>query len=178
MQGNSGRHASLTGSGAADTSRLMGVLDRLRARAGGPRARFGRELRAAYLDARRLATQLRDHAGKVPYAPPGHELRRLAEEADRHAAALAAELHAIAGNVDPADPVAPRVGRNHWERLTIDVADLEALQRRYTELALHWDVDFPASVATFDGLARATAAMTRDVRTMLIRSDPHAAQSS
>ena len=155
----------------------MGVLERFRARAGGPRARFGRELRAAYLDARRLAAQLRDHGEKVPYPALGHALRRLAEEADRHAAALAAELRAIAGNVDPADPVLPRVGRNHWERLTIDVADLEALQRRYTELALRWDVHFPGSVATFDGLARATAAMTRDVRTMLIRSDPHAAQS-
>lgn len=156
----------------------MGVLERLRARAGGPRARFGREVRAAYLDARRLATQLRDHGGNVPYPALGHELRRLAEEADRHAAALATELRAIAGNVDPADPIAPRVGRNHWERLTIDLADLEALQRRYTELALRFDVDFPASIPTFDALARAAAVMIRDVRTMLIRSDPHAAQSS
>lgn len=178
MQGNSAPDASLTGSRTADTSRVMGVLERLRARAGGPRARFGREVRAAYLDARRLAIQLRDHATKVPYAALGHELRRLAEEADRQAAALAGELRAIAGNVDPADPVAPRVGRNHWERLTIDLADLEALQRRYIELALHFDVDFPASIPTFDGLARATVAMIRDVRTMLIRSDPHAAQSS
>jgi hypothetical protein len=156
----------------------MGVLDRLRARTGGPRARFGREVRAAYLDARRLAAQLRDHAAQVPYPPLGHDLRRFAEEADHQAAALATELRTIAGNVDPADPVAPRSGRNHWERLTVDVATLEALQRRYTELALHWDVDFPASVATFDRLARATAAMTRDVRSMLIRSDPHASQSS
>lgn len=153
----------------------MGVLERLRARAGSPRARFGREVRAAYLDARRLATQLRDHGGSVPYAALGHELRRLAKEADRHAAALATEIHAIAGNADPADPIAPRVGRNHWERLTIDLADLEALQRRYTELALRFDVDFPASIPTFDALARAAAGMIRDVRTMLIRSDPHAA---
>ncbi len=155
----------------------MSVLERLRARAGGPRARFGREVRAAFLDARRLAAQLRDHGTHVPYAAPGQELRRLAEEAERQAAALAAELRAVAGNVDPSDRVAPRSGRNHWERLTVDLADLEALQRHYTELALRWDVDFPASVATFDRLARATAAMIRDVRSLLIRSDAHALQT-
>ena len=152
----------------------MGVLERLRARAGGPRARFGREVRAVYLDARRLAAQLRDHGAKVPYAALGQDFRRLAEAADGQAAALADELRAIAGNVDPSDPVAPRPGRNHWERLTIDLGDLESLQRRYTELALYWDVEFPASVATSDRLAGATAAMIRDVRSMLIRSDPHA----
>ena len=155
----------------------MGVLDRLRARAGGPRGRFGRAVRAVYLDARRLAVQLRDHGTRVPYPALGEDFRRLAEEADGQAAALAGELRALAGPVDPSDPVAPRAGRNHWERLTIDLADLEAIQRRYIELALHWDVDFPASVATFDRLARTTAGMIRDVRSMLIRSDPHAEAS-
>jgi hypothetical protein len=153
----------------------MGLLARLRERTGSPRARFGRDLRAVYLDTRRVAAQLRDHATQVPYPTLGTELRRLADRADGQAATLAGELRAIAGNPDPSDPVARRVGRNHWERLTIDLAALEALQRRHTELALRWDVEFPASAATLESLARATATMGASVRAMVARSDPHAA---
>jgi hypothetical protein len=150
-------------------------LARLRERTGSPRARFGRDLRAVYLDTRRVAVQLRDHATHVPYPALGTELRRLAAQADGQAALLADELRAIAGNPDPSDPVAPRIGHNHWERLTIDLADLEALQRRHTELALRWDVDFPASAATLARLAHAIATMSTTVRAMVARSDPHAA---
>jgi len=153
----------------------MGLLAHLRERTGSPRARFRRELRAVYLDARRVATQLRDHALRVPYPALGTELRRLADQADGQAAILADELRALAGNPDPSDPVAPRIGHNHWERLTIDLADLESLQRRHTELALRWDLDFPASAATLVGLKRTTATMAAVIRTMLARSDPHAA---
>jgi hypothetical protein len=153
----------------------MGLWARLREGTGNPRARFGRDLRAVYLDVRRVAAQLREHAMRVPYPGIDVELRRLADQADGQAALLADELRAIAGNPDPSDPTAPRVGRNHWERLTIDLADLEALQRRHTDLALRWDVDFPASAATFARLKGATAAMATTIRAMVARSDPHAA---
>ena len=76
---------------------------------------------------------------------------------------------------DPADPVTAPEGRNHWERLTFDLAALESLQRRYTELALRWDVEFPASAASLVQLQRATAIMAAGIRTMAARSDPHAA---
>lgn len=153
----------------------MGLLAQLRERAGGTRARFGRELRVAYLDARRVAVQLRRHGGHVPYPALGTELTRLADQADGHAADLARELRAVAGNTDPSDAVGPREGRNHWERLSVDLEDLESLRRRLTQLALHWDVDFPDAVATFQRLAHTTAVMSRGVSSMLARSDPHAA---
>jgi hypothetical protein len=152
----------------------MGMLVQLRERSGGARGRFGRELRAVYLAARRMARQLRRHGEQVPYPALGADLARLAAEVDGHAAALADELRAVAGNPDPSDALAPRDGHNHWERLTLDLADLESLQRRYTELALRWDVDFPATVATFERLAHDTAAMSAGVRSMIARSDPHA----
>jgi len=153
----------------------MGLLARWQERSHSPRVRLGRDLRAAYLDARRLAAQLRRHGGHVPYPALGPTLTRLAEEADAQAALLAGEIRALAGNTDPSDPVAPRDGRNHWERLTFDIADLETLRRRYAELALHFDVEFPATVAAVDRLARTTATMTVTVRGLLARSDPHAA---
>jgi hypothetical protein len=153
----------------------MSLMARLRERTGGPRTRFGRALRAVYLDVRRVAAHLRDHAAHVPYPGLGVELRRLAEQADGQAALLAGELRAIAGNPDPSDPVVPRGGRNHWERMTIDLAALEALQRHATELALRWDVDFPDSAATLARLGHVIGAMASAVRTMVARSDPHAA---
>jgi hypothetical protein len=153
----------------------MTLLARLRERTGTQRTRFRRELRAVYLDVRRVATQLRDHATHVPYPGLAIELRRLAEQADGQAALLAAELRALAGNPDPSDLVAPRGGRNHWERMTIDLAGLEALHRHATELALRWDLDFPSQAATLARLGRMTAGMAAAVRTIVARSDPHAA---
>ncbi|MCC6850589.1 MAG: hypothetical protein IT294_19035 [Deltaproteobacteria bacterium] len=141
----------------------------------GPRARFAGELRAAFLDARRIAAQLRSHAERVPYPRIGPALIGLADRADAQAARIAAELRTLAGNADPADPASPRDGRNHWERLSIDVADLETLKRRWVELALRWDVDFPAAAATLAELGRATAAMSAAVRDLLALADPHAA---
>jgi hypothetical protein len=88
---------------------------------------------------------------------------------------LADELRALAGNTDPSDRVEPREGRNHWERLTLDLADLEGLRRRQIDLALHWDVDFATTAETLGRLASATAAMGTVVRGLLARSDPHAA---
>lgn len=141
----------------------------------GDRARFAHDLRPVFLDARRLATQLRDHAELVPYARHGVLLRDLAARAQEQAAVLARELRTIAGNADPSDPTAPRTGRNHWERLTGDLADLESLKGRYVELALRWDVVFPGIASELHALGRNAAEMSRAVRDMLALSDPHAA---
>ena len=150
------------------------MLARIRGRSWGARARLGRDLRTAYLDERRVAKQLRQHGTRVPYPALADDFTRLADLADGHAALLADELHAMAGNTDPSDTVEPRDGHNHWQRLTLDLAALESLHQRYTELATHWDVDFPATAVTFEHLARATAVMTRELRAMIARSDPHA----
>jgi hypothetical protein len=152
----------------------MGVLARLRERTGGPRVRLARALRGAYLDTRRLAIQLRRQAAQVPYPDLGPRLTRLAEQCEEQAALLAQEIRSLAGNTDQADSSPARTGRNHWERLTFDLADLEALHRRYTEIALQWDVAFPVTVATVEQLARSTATMIGAIRAMVARSDPHA----
>ena len=152
----------------------MGVLARLQERSGGPRIRLARALRGAYLDTRRLAIQLRRHAEHVPYPGLGPKLTGLAEQAEGQTALLGHEIRNLAGNTDQADTAIPRDGRSHWERLTFDLADLEALHRRYVEIALQWDVAFPAAVATVEQLARSTATMIGTVRAMVARSDPHA----
>ena len=49
------------------------------------------------------------------------------------------------------------------------------LSKRYRELALHWDVDYPETAALFDRLAHDAMAMTNVVTGLIARSDPHAA---
>jgi hypothetical protein len=153
----------------------MGMLARLQERTVGPKQRLGRDLRAAHADERRLAGALRDHATRVPYASMTIEVVRLADRADGHAATLAHELRVLTGGADPVGGTLPRGGRNHWERMTAALADVEALQRRYRELALRWDVRFPAPAATFAQLSRSSAATAVALRSLIARADPHAA---
>ena len=57
----------------------------------------------------------------------------------------------------------------------MDVRDVEALQRRYAELALRLGRRVPAAATTFDRLARASTTMLATLRALAARSDPHAA---
>jgi hypothetical protein len=166
--------ACLTGSQAVDSDAEMSVLARLRALGTRPRDRLRRELRGTYLETLRVARQLRAHADHVPYPALTDDLHRLADQADRHAAALAEELRAVAGDTDRHAGTALHGGHNHWARLAADLGDLEALHRRYTELALRWDVEFPAAAVTLTELQRGTARMKVAVRALIARSDPHA----
>lgn len=152
----------------------MGVLDRLRELSVAPRQRLSRELREVYRDERQLGRQLRTHAARAPYPAVGTELLRLADQADASAATLAHALRDLMGGADPHVPDAPPAGRNLWERLNRDLHDAESLLRRYTELSLRWDADFPAIAATFDRLARTASATLGTLRSLAARSDPHA----
>lgn len=164
----------MTGSEAIGSDAEMSVLARLRALGSKPRDRLRGELRGVYLETLRVARQLRAHADHVPYPPLTDELQRLADQADRHAAALAEELRGIAGDTDRHAGIALHGGHNHWARLAADLADLEALHRRYTELAFRWDVEFPTTAMTLTELQRGTARMEAAVRALVARSDPHA----
>jgi hypothetical protein len=164
----------LTGPGAADTDAEVSVLARLRDLGRTPQLRLRRELRAAYLETLRVARQLREHAGRMPYPAMATEVERLAAEADGHVAELAAALRGLGGDADRDVAAVPREGRNAWARLTTDLADLQSLHRHYTEMALHYDVDFPDVAGTLDRLARVTVRMEQRVRALIARADPHA----
>ena len=110
----------------------------------------------------------------MPYPASATELGRLAAEADGHVAELAGELRGLGGDADRDAAATPRAGRNAWARLTADLGDLQSLHRRYTELALRYDVDFPDTASVLDRLARATARMAERVRALIARADPHA----
>ncbi len=152
----------------------MRMLARLRELSLPPKRRLGRDLAATYRAERRLGGQLRAHAAQVPYPALRIDLLHLADMADGNSAALANELRTLTGSADPLVAEPPRGGRNHWERVLIDLTDAEALQRSYADLALRWDVDFPPVAAVFARLARSAARTTATLRSQAALADPHA----
>lgn len=152
----------------------MGLWERVRGLAGGPARRLAGDLANAYLEELRLARQLRLHAERVPYPNLAATLLGLAEVQDKHAALLRERVTQLGDTVDAGAAGAPRDGRNYWERLTFDLADLRARSKRYLELALHWDVDDAESAALCTRLAHEDAAAGRVIDDLIARSDPHA----
>jgi hypothetical protein len=150
------------------------MLARLRELSLPPKRRLARDLAATYRAERRLGGQLRAHAARVPYPAFRTDLLRLADVADGNSATLANELRTLTGSADPLVAEPPRGGRNHWERVLIDLTDAEALHRSCADLARRWDIAFPSVADTFVRLARSAAHTGATLRTQTALADPHA----
>jgi hypothetical protein len=120
-----------------------------------------------------LAQQLRDHAAKAPYPHAEKQLLELAAEEEAQAERLRAAIEALGGSVAPLDAV-PQDGRNHWLRLTLDLAAKQEAGGRYLEQAVRWEQDFPAVGNLLRGLEREEQERRHGIRDMIARSDPHA----
>jgi len=152
----------------------MGFLTRMRRLAAGPRGRLLDDLTTAYHGELKVAQQLRTHAEGVPYPTLAGNLQRLADTQEANAALLRSEIERLGSPVPPPESSAPRSGRNYWERLTYDLDDLRAMNRRYIELAQHWDTEYPEAAGLFSRLARETGESGKVVRDLVARSDSHA----
>src|SRR5437879_4861631 len=69
-----------------DNGGAVGLWERVRGLAAGPRRRLAADLAAAYDEELRVAMQLRLHAERVPYPASAAQLLALAEHEDAHAA--------------------------------------------------------------------------------------------
>jgi hypothetical protein len=143
--------------------------------AGGSRGHIVRALTDAWRDEVRLAVQLRQHAQSVPYENYATPLRDLASRAQARAGEIAGEITRQGASLGDGEDRPPRTGRNYWQRLTFDLEDLQALARRYRELANHFDVEYPEPAALFDRLSRDSMVMGRVITRLIALSDPHAA---
>jgi len=152
----------------------VGLWERVRGLAAGAKRRIIDDLTAAYHEELRVALQLRLHAERVPYPNLAATLLGLADREDAHAALVREQLGRLGAAVASAGAGTPRGGRNYWERLTFDLADLRAKSARYRELALHWDIEDAESAGLFDRLAHEDAASSRVIGDLIARSDPHA----
>ncbi len=121
-----------------------------------------------------MALQLRLHAERVPYPSSAATLLACAEHEDLHAVVVREQLTRLGAAVPSAGTGAPRGGHNYWERLTFDLADLQAKNARHRELANHWDLEDAETAAVFDRLAREDAGLCRVIGDLIARSDPHA----
>jgi len=140
-----------------------------------PRQRFVAALCAGYHEARSLACELRADAGRGPYPQHSEALLALADRADGQASALAGELGRLGSAPDhPPPATAGHRGRNHWERLTVDLARVQESTKRYLELAHHWDTTFAESAATLTRLANDTRDIERTIGDLVAQSDPYA----
>ena len=131
------------------------------------------DLLTDYQEEAHLARQVRDHAEKAPYPVVGEALKGIAAEQERHAQLLQEKILSLGGQVGEVVEEVKR-GRNAWARLTHDLQDCKALEKRYIEQAIRWDPDMPDVVELLRTLERETAGQCALLRDLALRSDPHA----
>lgn len=126
-----------------------------------------------YQEEARLARQIRDHAEKAPYLYICEAHKSVAAEHERHAQLLQEKILSLGGQ---AGEVVGEVkgGKNSWARLTHDLQDCKALEKRYIEQAVRWDPERPDVVELFRTLEGETARQCALLRDLALRSDPHA----
>jgi rubrerythrin len=130
------------------------------------------DLVAAYRAEAEHAYHLRQHAERARYPQAAEALRRLAEQEDRHAAALRDLLVAGGGGVPPVAPD-PLPGRNPWERAVAAQQEAQRKRREMVQRVNRWD---PEAAEAADLMRRieledGTAMGVYD--DLVMRADPH-----
>jgi rubrerythrin len=135
-------------------------------------------LRHAYVREKQHAMRYRQHAEKMRYTHFRERLVRLAQAEDHHAALIEEKLTALGENPPDVVPVHAAAEQNSWYYLR---TDLEEEQRCGGEL----ESDLAALGEEFSAVAELLRRIERDgrshraeIRDMLARSDPQAAQVS
>ena len=131
------------------------------------------DLLTDYREEVRLAHQVRNHAEKVPYPAVGETLKGIAAEQERHARLLQEKILSLDGQVGEMEGEI-KGGKNSWARLTYDLQDCKALEKRYIEQVMRWDPEEPEVVELLRTLERKTAGQCALLRDLALRSDPHA----
>lgn len=92
-------------------------------------------LQLSYRDLLRLARQIDAHADQAPYPHVAELLRRMASEKRQRAESLSGKiLSSLGGDTGDGD-LEIRLGKNHWERVSIDIEDQRLLERQFLERA-------------------------------------------
>lgn len=131
------------------------------------------DLLTDYQEEVRLTRQIRDHAEKAPYPSMGEALKSVAAEQERHARLLQEKILSLGGQVGEIVGEA-KGGKNSWARLTHDLQDCKALEKRYIEQAVRWDPEMPDVVELLRTLERETVRQCALLRELALRSDSHA----
>jgi rubrerythrin len=145
-------------------SRLLGVSEH------GARALVD-DLTDAYRAEAEHAAHLRQHAERARYPQAAEALRRLAEQEDRHAAALRDLLASHGGGVPPIAPE-PLPGGNPWQRA---VAAQQAAQRKRREMLQRvnrWDPEVIDAADLLRRIEHEDGAVMGVYNDLVMRADP------
>lgn len=148
----------------------MGWLTRLFGGHGGERD-LVEELVADYRAEAEHAEHLRDHATRARYSQAAATLRALAEQEDRHAAALRDLILSLGGGVPPIAPNAIP-GRNPWERAVNAHKAAQAKRQQLLRRINAWDPDRPDAVDVLRRIEREDAEALGVYDDLVMRADP------
>src|SRR6266511_5597360 len=129
-------------------------------------------LRDAYLEEAQDVTQFTQHVERMHYPQFRERLLRIAAEEQAHVTWLRDKLLALGGEI-PAVSLTPKVAKNAWEALLID---LEEEKRSYADLLEAMHIAEQADPEIAEGLQRIREEEQQhreELLDMLVKSDPY-----
>lgn len=149
----------------------MGLLARLlgTTRSGAPD--LIADLVAAYRVEAEHAQHLRQHAERARYPQAAEQLRTLAAQEERHAAALRDLIVARGGGVPPVAPE-PLAGRNPWERAVAAQQEAQRKRREMLQRANRWDPEVAEAAAVLARIEREDGEAIGVYNDLVMRADP------
>lgn len=120
-----------------------------------------------------LAEQIQDHAEKAPYSYVAERLRTIATQERSLAELLKEEILRLGGWPRPSQFV-PKPGKNHWERVTIDIEDQRNVEGRFIEYAALLMDEAPEVSDLLQRIVAQQAAHKQSLLDLVARADPQA----
>ncbi len=130
-------------------------------------------LASAYYELFRLADQIESHAEKAPYPHVAAQMRRIALEKRSSASALREKMGEIAGEMKPIRAEV-KSGKNHWERIAVDLEDQRAFENEILAQAVLFAADAPEISVLLRKMASEQAPHREILLDLLVRADPQA----
>jgi rubrerythrin len=129
------------------------------------------DLEVAYRAEAEHAQHLRQHAERARYPQAAETLRTLAEQEERHAAALRDLIAARGGGVPPIAPD-PLPGRNPWERAVAAQEEAQRKRREMVQRMNRWDPDVPDVVSALQRIEHEDGEAMGLYNDLVMRADP------
>ncbi len=121
----------------------------------------------------RLADQILAHAEKAPYPHVAERLRHIALEKQKGANLLKDKLGSGAEKYSE-PPLQAKSGKNHWERMVMDLEDQKALETELLQQATVLSAHAPGTSNLLLKIAAEQAAHKETLLDFVARADPQA----
>lgn len=130
-------------------------------------------LAIAYGQLLRLADQIESHAGKAPYPHVAARLRHIAVEKQNSANTLRERISDAGGELKELRPEI-KSGKNHWERMVLDIEDQKMLEAQLLDEALLLASDAPETSNLLRKIAFEQVPHREMLLDLVARADPQA----